>query len=140
MRGEKETQDQKTRRPEDQNMSDTKSLGAIGEDLAANYLVKNGYRILSRNFTYGKYEVDIIAENKEFITFVEVKTRAEDPLDPPANAITRDKQKAIIWAAEGYIKRFRIDKESRFDVITVIQKGEEFDITHIPYAFYPSLR
>lgn len=121
-------------------MSDKKSLGAIGEELAANYLVKNGYRILSRNFTFGKYEVDIIAENKEFITFVEVKTRAEDPLDPPANAITRDKQKAIIWAAEGYIRRYRIDKESRFDVITVIQKGEEFEITHIPYAFYPSLR
>lgn len=138
-----QTPDTETPRPADQktkNMSDTKSLGTLGEELAADYLVKNGYRILSKNFTFGKYEVDIIAENKECIAFVEVKTRAEDPLDPPANAITRDKQKAIIWAAEGYIKRYRIDKESRFDVIIVIQKGLEFEINHIPYAFYPTLK
>ncbi len=121
-------------------MSDSKNLGNKGEDLAADFLKKNGYRILFRNFRYGKYEVDIIAENKEFLVFVEVKTRAENPLDPPANAITRDKQKAMIWAAEAYVKRYSIEKESRFDVIIVIQKGDDFEITHMPYAFYPSLR
>lgn len=121
-------------------MSESQNLGDKGEELAADFLKKNGYRILFRNFRYGRYEVDIVAENAEFIIFAEVKTRAEDPLDPPANAITRDKQKAMIWAAEGYVKRYRIDKESRFDVIFVLQKGDDLDITHIPYAFYPSLR
>jgi putative endonuclease len=121
-------------------MSESSERGIKGEELAADFLKKNGYRILFRNWRTGKYEVDIIAENKEFIVFAEVKTRAEDPLDPPANAITRDKQKAMIWAAETYVKRFGIDKESRFDVIIVLQKGEDFEINHIPYAFYPSLR
>lgn len=121
-------------------MSESQTLGIKGEELAADFLKKNGYRILFRNWTYGRHEVDIIAENKECIVFAEVKTRAEAPLDPPVNAITREKQKAIIWAAEAYVKRYSIQKESRFDVITVIQKGEEFEIVHIPYAFYPSLR
>ncbi|HEX2970309.1 MAG TPA: YraN family protein, partial [Bacteroidales bacterium] len=111
-----------------------------GEELAADFLKDNGYRILFRNFSYGRHEIDIIAENNEFIVFAEVKTRTEDPLDPPANAINRDKQKSIIAAADAYVKRYKIDKESRFDVITVISKGDDFEITHIQYAFYPSLR
>jgi putative endonuclease len=69
-----------------------------------------------------------------------VKTRGENPLDPPVNAITREKQKSIIWAAEGYIKRYNVAKEGRFDVITIIRKGEGFEIDHIEDAFYPSLR
>ncbi|HLN55672.1 MAG TPA: YraN family protein [Bacteroidales bacterium] len=122
-------------------MSQSSELGIKGEEFAADFLKKNGYRILSRNFRFGKYEIDIIAENNEFLVFAEVKTRAYNPLDPPANAVTRDKQKAMIWAAEAYIKRYRIDKESRFDVIIVLQKDEnDFSIEHIPYAFYPSLR
>ncbi|MGE5418614.1 MAG: YraN family protein [Chloroflexota bacterium] len=122
-------------------MSQSSDLGIKGEEFAADFLKNNGYKILSRNFRYGKYEIDIIAENNEFLVFAEVKTRADNPLDPPANAVTRDKQKAMIWAAEAYIKRYRIDKESRFDVIVVLQKYEDdFSIEHIPYAFYPSLR
>lgn len=122
-------------------MSQSSELGIKGEEFAADFLKNNGYKILSRNFRYGKYEIDIIAENNEFLVFAEVKTRADNPLDPPANAVTRDKQKAMIWAAEAYIKRYRIDKESRFDVIVVLQKYEDdFSIEHIPYAFYPSLR
>jgi putative endonuclease len=121
-------------------MTESKDLGDKGEDLAADFLRKNGYTILFRNWKYGKYEIDIIAENREFIIFAEVKTRSENPLDPPVNAITRDKQKAMIWGAEAYVRRYRINKESRFDVIIVLQKGDDFEIEHMPYAFYPSLR
>lgn len=122
-------------------MSESQALGTKGEELATDFLQKNGYRILFRNWVYGKYEVDIIAENKECIVFAEVKTRTATPLDPPVNAITRDKQRSIIWAAEAYVKRYNIQKESRFDVITVIRNGEDdYEIDHIPYAFYPSLR
>jgi putative endonuclease len=121
-------------------MSTSQELGIKGEELATGYLSKNGYRILARNWKCGRLEIDIIAENDEFIVFVEVKTRSADPLDPPVNAITREKQKGLVWAADAYIKRYGINKESRFDVITLIEKGEDFEITHIPYAFYPSLR
>jgi len=121
-------------------MSESHELGQKGEDLAVAYLQKKGFRILFRNWTWGKHEIDIIAENKEFIVFVEVKTRSGNFQEHPRTAVTNEKQKSIIRAADGYIQKYRIDKESRFDVMTIIRKNEEFEIDHIENAFYPTLR
>ncbi len=121
-------------------MAESHNLGQKGEDVAVEHLKKAGFKILSKNWKWGKNEIDIIAENKDFIVFAEVKTRSEDFHMHPVTAITREKQKTIIFAAEGYIRKFNIDKESRFDVITVIQKSEEFEVDHIEDAFYPTLR
>ena len=121
-------------------MSESHELGQKGEDLAVAYLQKKGFKILFRNWTWGKHEVDIIAENKEFIVFVEVKTRSDNFREHPRTAVTNEKQKSIIRAADGYVQRNRIDKESRFDVMTIIRKNEEFEIDHIEDAFYPTLR
>ena len=121
-------------------MAESHNLGQKGEDLAAEYLKKAGYKILFRNWKWGKHEIDIIAEKKDFVVFTEVKTRTEDYQMHPVSAVTNEKQKSIIMAADGYIKRFNVDKDSRFDVITIIKKGEEFEIDHIEDAFYPTLR
>jgi putative endonuclease len=121
-------------------MAESHNLGIKGEDAAAEHLKKSGFKILMRNWTWGKHEIDIVAENKEFIVFAEVKTRGEDFLMHPATAVTREKQKSMIWAAEGYIRKFNIDKESRFDVIAIVEKSEELEIVHIEDAFYPTLR
>ena len=121
-------------------MAESHDLGQKGEDLAADHLTKAGFKILFRNWKWGKHEIDIIAENKDFIIFAEVKTRSDDYQMHPVTAVTKEKQKSIIFAADGYIKRYKIDKESRFDVITVIKAGEEFQIDHIEDAFYPTLR
>jgi putative endonuclease len=121
-------------------MSESQSLGQKGETLAIEYLQKAGYKIRHRNWRSGKKELDIVAENNDFVVFVEVKTRTDDYLEHPANAITREKQRSIIFAADGYIQRYNLNKESRFDVITVIVKGETTDIDHIENAFYPTLR
>jgi putative endonuclease len=121
-------------------MSQSSDLGKEGEAHAAKYLEEKGFKILQRNWKCGKNEVDIIAETKDFIVFAEVKTRADGFFEPPANAVTREKQRSIIWAADTYINRYGIDKESRFDVITVIKKDDNFEIEHIPDAFYPTLR
>jgi len=121
-------------------MSESHDLGQKGEDLAAEYLKNAGFRILFRNWKWGKHEIDIIAEKKDFIVFAEVKTRTDEYLMHPVSAVTKEKQKSIIMAADGYIKRFNVDKDSRFDVITIIKKGEEFEIDHIEDAFYPTLR
>lgn len=121
-------------------MSESHDLGKKGEELATEHLKNSGFKILFRNWKWGKHEVDIIAENKDFVVFVEVKTRTEDFQMSPVSAVTRDKQKSIILAADGYIKRYNINKESRFDVITIIKKSEEFQIDHIEDAFYPTLR
>ncbi len=121
-------------------MSESHDLGQKGEDLATDYLRNAGFRILFRNWKWGKHEIDIVAENKDFVVFTEVKTRTDDYQMHPVTAVTRDKQKSIILAADGYIKRYNINKESRFDVITIIKKGEQFEIDHIEDAFYPTLR
>jgi len=121
-------------------MAESHLLGKKGEDLAAEYLINAGFRIAFRNWHWGKHEIDIIAENNDLIIFVEVKTRNDDFRMHPVTAVTRDKQRSIIRAADGYIQKFNINKEGRFDVITVIKNGESFGIDHIEGAFYPTLR
>jgi putative endonuclease len=121
-------------------MAESHLLGQKGEDLAADHLKKSGFRILFRNWKWGKHEIDIIADNKDLIVFVEVKTRAEDFQMHPVTAITTEKQKSIIYAADGYLQKFNINKESRFDVIIIIKKGDSYEIDHIEGAFYPTLR
>lgn len=121
-------------------MAESHDLGQKGEELAEEHLKKSGYTILFRNWKWGKHEIDIIAENKDFIIFAEVKTRADDFRMHPAAAVTREKQRSIIWAANGYLQKFGIDKESRFDIITVIKSQDSFQIDHIEGAFYPTLR
>ena len=121
-------------------MSESQGLGKKGEELATEHLKKAGFRILFRNWTWGKHEIDIIAENKDLVVFVEVKTRNEDFMMHPLTAITTAKQKSIIFAADGYIQKFKINKESRFDVITIIKEADSFRIDHTEDAFYPTLR
>jgi putative endonuclease len=121
-------------------MAESHNLGQKGEDIAAEHLKKSGYKILHRNWKAGKLEIDIIAENKDFIVFAEVKTRTEDFQMHPVTAVNREKQRSMIFAANNYIQRNNIDKESRFDVITIIKKADGFQIDHIEDAFYPTLK
>ena len=120
-------------------MTEAHNLGSRGEDLAAEHLRKKGYRILQRNWRTGKLEIDIIAENRDFIVFAEVKTRSEDFLMHPVTAVNREKQRSMIFAADRYIISHNIKKDSRFDVITVIKKDGSHEIEHIENAFYPTL-
>lgn len=121
-------------------MNESQSLGVKGENQAAEFLKKAGYTIRHTNWRSGKKELDIVAENSDYIVFVEVKTRNENYLDPPSKTLNRDKRNSIIFAAEWYVKIYNIDKESRFDLITVIEKNEKLEIEHIEGAFYPTLR
>ena len=121
-------------------MAESHNLGQKGEDLAADHLKKAGYKILFRNWKWGNKEIDIIAENQEFIIFVEVKTRSEDFLMAPVTAITREKRRTLIYAANGYLQRYGIDKESRFDIVSIISDGKSVQVEHIEDAFYPTLR
>jgi putative endonuclease len=121
-------------------MAESHSLGEKGEELAAGHLVEKGYKILHRNWKSGKMELDIVAENKESIVFVEVKTRSENFLANAKDTVPREKQRFMLYAAENYIKRYNINKDSRFDIITIISKGQKFTVEHIENAFYPTLR
>ncbi|MCU0362349.1 MAG: YraN family protein [Bacteroidales bacterium] len=121
-------------------MAESHKLGIRGEDLAADYLAGKGYNILFRNWKWRKHEIDIIAENRSFIVFAEVKTRSSDFSLHPSESVTGEKQRSIISAADGYIRKFNLLKESRFDVISVISNNSGFDIEHIEAAFYPTLQ
>lgn len=90
-------------------------FGAKGEDLACEYLKKNGYEILERNKHFSKLcEVDIIAKYKNKIIFVEVKTRKSDAFGSPFEAVTKNKYQNIktgvlLYVQEHNIKNFQID-------------------------------
>ncbi len=121
-------------------MAESHELGQSGEEKAKALLISKGYRILHTNWRSGKLEIDIIAENNDYIVFVEVKTRTSDEFLTPSRAVTSSKQKSIIFAAETYLKRFNISKESRVDIISIVDNGITETIDHLEYAFYPTLR
>jgi len=121
-------------------MADFNELGKQGEDFASSFLAKKGYKIVARNWKMNANEIDIVAEDENFMVFVEVKTRSENYLEHPNSAIAASKQKSIIKTADQYIRRYNIDKESRFDVITIIKCNGKFEIDHVENAFYPTLR
>jgi putative endonuclease len=120
-------------------MSDKASLGIRGEELAGGWLRQHGYTIRDRNWRSGRTEIDIIAENSEYIVFVEVKTRSGDYQVSPADAVNVPKQRTIIFAASNYINSYSISLEARFDIITVIFSGSGWEIDHIENAFYPTM-
>ncbi len=120
-------------------MKTTQSTGRSGENITVNYLQKNGYTILERNWRYLKSEVDIIASNKEWVVFVEVKTRSSDQFGNPEDFVTDKQQKMIINAAQEYIERNDIDLEARFDIVAIVEKGGKHSIEHFEEAFYPTL-
>ena len=110
--------------------------GRIGEDAAARYLLRHGYRICERNFVSGKNEIDIIAQKKDTYVFCEVKTRVQSfgdapPFGRPAAAVNADKQRHLISAATTFAERHkRENKRYRFDVIEVYLTPA-YKISHI---------
>lgn len=102
-------------------MSERRSiLGRKGEDLAAEFLERKGFRILARNYRQRLGEIDIIARAGDCVVFVEVKTRQGGGKYAPAEAVTRRKQLQIARVAQYYLAVSRQqDFPSRFDVVTV---------------------
>ena len=102
-------------------MSDYKCrLGASGENEAADFLRKNGYKIIRMNYRLKPAEVDIIAYDKDVLCFIEVKTRTSEKFGLPQEAISLRKIKKISLAALSYLKENNLmDKRARFDVVTL---------------------
>ena len=119
-------------------------IGKLGEDVACKFLKKEGYRIVARNKHESHKEIDIIASNKEYIVFVEVKTRSvEDdlfnPYGTPASAVTFSKQSKLISAARSYLRENQTDKQPRMDVVEVyLKKGTKnvLKVNHFENAYH----
>ena len=112
-----------------------RSFGSIGEKIAADYLIKNGFRILDQNFRVGRIgEIDIIAAEKEYICFIEVKTRTSSLFGAPIEAVGYEKRKKIKMIAWTYIKQKNLgERNMRFDIVEITGKkiNEEFQPDHI---------
>jgi putative endonuclease len=110
--------------------------GREGEDSAARYLARHGYRILRRNFRTARGEIDVIATERETLVFVEVKARADDRMGTPAAAVDQRKQERIRRAAEWYCARYRMrDRAIRFDVVAISGSGPSRRIEVLKDAF-----
>ena len=121
------------------NVAEHNDFGKAGEEIARNYLIKNSYRIIEYNWRTGKLELDIIAENENFIVFVEVKTRHSRIVEEPESSVNKKKQKQIIKAADIYLRINDINTEARFDIISILIEKNNININHIKDAFYPTL-
>ncbi len=121
-------------------MAEHNELGKRGEQIAADFLKKKGFSVKHTNWRYIHHEIDIIAEEAGMLVIVEVKTRQSLVAGPPEAFVTPDKQKKLIRAANAYVKYRNVQKEVRFDIVSVLIMGEETNIVHIPDAFYPMMR
>ena len=103
------------------NLTPRQILGARGEKAAARHLRRRGYKILLKNFRSGKAEVDIVARHKDWLVFVEVKTRETEQFGAPSEAVDHDKQRNLSKAALDYLRMLGNPRiHFRFDIVEVI--------------------
>ena len=113
----------------------TKIYGTRGEIIASNYLKGKGYKIIAMNYKNKLGEIDIIAKDKEYLVFIEVKTRYSRKFGDPLDAVDERKQYKIRNIATMYLKTNRLlDAPCRFDVIAILGDSDD-DIRHIENAF-----
>lgn len=117
--------------------SQNKKKGNNGEKLALKLLMQKGFSIIEKNYHYSnKGEIDIIARDKDFIIFVEVKTRFNDKFGAPIDSITKNKQSQIKKVAEAYLFEKNLENiNCRFDVITIDFSEGKSKIEHYEDAF-----
>lgn len=117
-------------------MAQHNELGKKGEQLAVNFLVKNGYDIVERNYRFDKAEVDIIAKQKDVLAIVEVKTRSTTDFGNPQDFVKPKQIQRLVKAVNEYVVENDLDVEVRFDIIAIVKNGNAYDIEHLEDAFY----
>ena len=126
------------------NLFSRSDIGEYGELIACRFLRRNGYKIIARNHRESHKEIDIIATNKDFIAFVEVKARSVDDdmynsYGTPASAVNRIKQENLIAAARSFLRSNPLNKQPRMDVVEVyIKKGTRkiLKVNHFEGAYH----
>ena len=118
---------------------DTKVTGRFGERAAADYLKKKHYCIIGMNYACRLGEIDLIAESRDYIVFVEVKLRRDDSFAAAREFVTAAKQNRIRKTALLWLSQNPTEKQPRFDVIEIYapegEKSKQLRINHIENAF-----
>ena len=120
---------------EDKSLNRAK--GIAGENEADVFLQSKGFKIIEKNWSMGKLEVDLIGTIGKHIVFIEVKKRYSKAFREPWEAVNRKKQRNIILAANIYLKKSHTDLEPRFDIVSIVQDGQKIESEHIEQAFWP---
>ncbi len=106
-------------------------LGRKGEEIAANYLKKSGFKIIDRNFRARNTELDIVAVYNNILVFIEVKTRSSDKFGTPLEQIAYFKLRSLIKAAEFYkFTHKNLPEQMRIDAISVQFNSKEPIVEH----------
>lgn len=116
------------------------ALGRWGEDQAARYMTRHGWRVLARNYRFGRREVDLVVRKGVVVAFVEVKTRAGTGFGSPQAAITHLKRREIEAVATQFLASHRLeDVEVRFDAVGIVLDRDRrtLRLEHVADAWRP---
>lgn len=117
-------------------MAQHNELGKKGEQLAVDFLLKNGYEIIERNYRFDKAEVDIIAKKDDILAIIEVKTRSSVDFGNPQDFVKPKQIQRLVKAVDEYITANDLDVDVRFDIVAIVKEGKSFSIEHLENAFY----
>ena len=117
-------------------MADHNELGKLGEELAVEFLRKEGYTILETNWTFQKAEIDIIGQKENILAIVEVKTRSSLDFGLPQDFVKPKKIQLLVKAVNEYVISKDLNIDVRFDIIAIHKEGKSFVIEHLVDAFY----
>lgn len=117
-------------------MAKHNELGKKGEQLAVDFLLKNNYDIVERNYRFDKAEVDIIARKEDILAIIEVKTRSTTDFGDPQDFVKPKQIQRLVKAVDEYVTINDLDVEVRFDIIAIVKEGKGFKIEHLENAFY----
>ncbi|CAH0337307.1 hypothetical protein FVB9288_03062 [Flavobacterium sp. CECT 9288] len=117
-------------------MAEHNELGKLGEEMAVEFLQKEGYTILQTNYTFQKAEIDILAEKAAVLAVVEVKTRSSLDFGLPQDFVKPKKIQLLVKAVDAYVTQNDLDLEVRFDIIAIHKEDKSFVIEHLIDAFY----
>lgn len=111
--------------------------GRTGEDMALEYLLQRGYKLLERNWRCRYKEVDLIMENSDGIHVVEVRTRKEPTAVEPEQTVDRRKQHNLEAAANSYLRSRKTTAPVHFDIVSIVLdgSGKVLRLNHIQDAF-----
>jgi len=117
-------------------MAKHNELGKKGEQLAVDFLLKDNYDIVERNYRFDKAEVDIIAKKDNILAIIEVKTRSTMDFGDPQDFVKPKQIQRLVKAVDEYVTVNDLDVEVRFDIIAIVKDGKGFKIEHLENAFY----
>ena len=117
-------------------MAQHNELGKKGEQLAVDFLLKDGYEVMERNYRFDKAEVDIIALKDDILAIVEVKTRSTKDFGNPQDFVKPKQIKNLVKAVDEYVNEKDLELEVRFDIIAIVKVKKGFEIEHLENAFY----